>query len=364
MRVFILSGAPRRGGYTCKLLDLFCTGVLKSDAKIDRVELSETNISPCLGCFTCWAPNNQGKCVQNDDMSDLIERYTKADILVIASPLYFYSLSSHIKIFLERMLPLTEPKLTSGPALGLAQNALRNPELGPKRIALIAVGAHRDPRCMNGVTSTFDLIADGLGLEPAGMLLRQESFFLDFPAGKPKTTLKIHAAFEKAGQELVTLGHIRPETEKNASLFLSDSPEAYERYFSVYWQIAEETQTDYLDHEALKTAAKGDLRILMPELADCLDQSVAGDMAAVFLFDLDGDQPGPWQLAISNGKCHAVAATHDNPSVTIRTSSETLLDIFIRRKDPRRAISRGELRLEGDKKLFARFERLFPPPSG
>ena len=90
----------------------------------------------------------------------------------------------------------------------------------------------------------------------------------------------------------------------------------------------------------------------------------AGDLEAVFLFDITGEQPGPWQLVVSSGKCLAIPEMHEAPTVTIHTTSQTLLDIFRQRLDARRAIAKGELKVSGDRRLFMRFGRLFPPPAG
>ncbi|MCP4601506.1 MAG: hypothetical protein GY847_13490 [Proteobacteria bacterium] len=363
MRILIANGAPRKSGYTRRLLDLFGAGVSGAGGELDIVDLSQVDINSCLGCFSCWDSKHTGKCILDDDMSDLLRRYSESDVVVFATPLYFYSFSARLKIFLERLLPLTKPELKRGSTVGLMQNILRNPERGPKRSVLIAVAGHRDLKGMEGLVSTFNLVSEGLSVKPVGTLLRQESFFLDFPLSKPKTMHKICTAFESAGRELVTLGYVQADTERSASLYLTNDHEMYKHQASVYWQIAEETASAGLDREEFRRAVNEDLRILMPELADCLDQAVAGDLEAVFLFDLKGSQPGPWHLVISKGTCHAFAKTHDNPTVTMNASSETFLDIIFQRVDPRRALAQGNLKVTGEKSLFSRFRRLFPSSS-
>ncbi len=362
MRVLVVNGAPRRSGYTRELLDLFLKGVEKAGGELDLIDLREVDIRPCLGCYGCWNPKRSGECVQNDDMSSLRKRYSISDTVVFATPLYFYSFSARLKTFIERLMPLTKPELKLSKKNGLMQNLLRDPENNPSRSVLIAVAGHRDVRSMDGLVSTFESIAEGLGTKPVGKLLRTESFFLDFPANIPFTMRKIRAAFEKAGHELVTDGHIQEKTERDASLYLTRSAESFKQQFSIYWQIAGEMDESNLHRKELRKAAGEDLRILMPELSTRFDPTAASDLEVVFQFELDGKQPGIWHVEISNKTCCVHANAHPSPTITISTSSETFLDIILQRDDPRRIIAKGRLKFEGNKSLFARFGRLFPPP--
>ncbi len=362
MRVFIVNGASRNNGYTQEMLALFYAGATESGAELDVVELRGLEIHPCLGCFGCLSSEGPARCVQNDDMGLLLERYQAADVVVFATPLYFYSISARLKTFIERLLPLTQPTLSRGPALGLFQNALREPDRGPKTSVLIAVGAHRDLRGMDGVVSSFNLISDALNLSPVGKILRTESFFLDFPAHNPKTMQRIRAAFKKAGRELASEGALRPDTEADAALSLTDSPETYEHQCSVYWEHARQAEGRGIDRSSLKQAVNTDLRILMPELAGYFDSAAAGDLEAVFLFEITGYQPGTWQIVVSEGTCQIIAAPHEQPDVTICAPSEVFLDVVLGRIDPRRALAKGQLEIRGNIPLFARFGRLFLLP--
>lgn len=362
MRVLVINGAPRQNGYTRELVNLFCNGVVEAGGNLDIIDLKEVEIQHCLGCYGCWDPNGTGKCVLRDDMSSLVERYSSSDTVVFATPLYFYSFSARIKAFIERLLPLTKPELQVVSDDSLITHSLRNPEQNPKRAVLIAVAAHRSTRGMDGIVSTFNLVTMGLSIKPAGILLRPESFFLDFPASKPITVRKVRAAFENAGREIVSLGHIAPETEREAAALLTRDLKTFEQHFSTYWQIAKENTDSGFNRDDLRKTAGQDLRILMPELANHFDPASAGDLEAVFCFDLDGKQPGKWYLVVSNGKCYYTKA-YNTPTVSVHTSSEILLDIILQRTDPRRAIASGNLKITGSKSLFARFGRLFPPPS-
>jgi len=72
------------------------------------VYLKGKNIKHCIGCFTCWSPT-PGVCVHHDDMPELLLKVRQADVIVLATPLYFYMISGLMKDFLDRTLPLGQP---------------------------------------------------------------------------------------------------------------------------------------------------------------------------------------------------------------------------------------------------------------
>lgn len=362
MKIVLVNGAPRKSGYTTEVADIFCAGARAAGGEVDVVALSDLDVRHCRGCYSCWT-SDDARCIQKDDMESIIGRYYECDTLVLATPVYFYSFSALIKNFIERLLPTTKPEPMRCRRLGIVSNAIRFPGKGPKLAALIAVGAHREPVSMQGIIASFDLICDALDLTPAGRILRTESHLLDFGAGKPILMRKVKAAFESAGMDLVKQGCISPENERNAALPLSRDAESFNRYFSTYWKAAREIGASSSDRERIRLSVSEDLRILMPELATHLDPAVAEGLEAVILFDFDGGQPGQWHLVVSKQRCKAFAGMHDSPTTSIRTSSETFVDIMLQRADPRKAISQGKLKVTGDKELFARFGRLFPPPS-
>jgi multimeric flavodoxin WrbA len=364
MRIMIVNGSARANGYTNDILAFFCRGVQSAGGTIDVVNLRSSNIFFCQGCYTCWHPDHAGKCKQTDDMADIIQRYQEADVLVLATPVYFYSFSARLKVFLERLLPMTQPELETGRSLGLHHNKIRNKQKGPKKSVLIAVAGHRDTGLLGGIQRTYELIADSLDLEQCGKILRRESFFWDFSMAKPITIRRVRAAIEKAGREIVELGAISPKTESDAALHLTNSPESYAERFTHYWQIASENEEFVYNRESLKKKVLGDLRIMMPELALCLDPVAAGDLNAVFLFEVSGEQSLYWHLVVNEGNCKAFPEFHSAPDVTIHTTAQTLLDIFRQRIDARRSIAKGDLKVSGDRRLFMRFGRLFPPPAG
>ena len=349
--VIVVDGAPRRGGYTSELTDLFCQGVLESGGEPVRVALSERDIRPCRGCWRCWEPGRAGRCVQRDDMGEILDLYLEAGALVLASPVYFFSLSAVSKTFVERLYPLLAPR----------RGAPEHRKRGPDRAVLIAVQGHRDAELMDSLVRTFELTSRALGLAPAGVLLRPESHMLDFSmTSSPVVDRSVRAAFLSAGRQLALDGRVSPETERAASRPLCRDDALFESHTEAYWEIAAESEVPYSDRERLRQAVADDLRLLVPDLASSMDAKAAAGLEAVVLIDPGAGPDKRWHLVVSGGRCTAARGDHPSPDLALEADDRTFREILSGRTDAKRAMSAGSLRWRGDDDLATRLWRLFP----
>ena len=99
MRVLALLGSPRLSKNTDILLEEVLRGTSRCDAEIKKYELKKLKINPCIGCYKC---GEKGHCIYNDDMKELYIEFDKADVTILASPLYFNSVSSISKLMIDR----------------------------------------------------------------------------------------------------------------------------------------------------------------------------------------------------------------------------------------------------------------------
>lgn len=98
--VLILSSSPRRGGNSDTLCDAFMRGATAADNQTEKIFLRDRTIQYCTGCGTCFL---HGKpCPQKDDAAGIIDRMLKADVIVLATPVYFYAMSAQLKTMLDR----------------------------------------------------------------------------------------------------------------------------------------------------------------------------------------------------------------------------------------------------------------------
>ncbi len=99
-KVLILSGSPRKGGNSDILCDEFMRGALESGNEVEKIRVSEKKIAPCSACYFC--KDSGGKCVHKDDMAQVLQKMIDTDVLVLASPVYFYSIDAQLKALIDR----------------------------------------------------------------------------------------------------------------------------------------------------------------------------------------------------------------------------------------------------------------------
>jgi len=361
MKVLLLRANPRKIGYTQRLADLFLHGLRETPAEITDADLTERRILPCLGCYHCRLVT-PGRCVHEDDMSALLELVLEADVLVCATPLYYFSMSSTLKAFFERTFPLTNEGLSPSARGGLRHN-MRHPDRWKgKRLITIIAGALNDINVFRPANETFQWIADGLGLELGGQLTRPESYLLDYPLSKPMALKRIESAFIQAGREAGATGRLSPETQSAASLPLSADLEHFRAYSNIYWAQAIQMGAQGMAPQNVQARVSEDVRILIREMLRCLDPGAAAHTRAVLQFDFP-DKQQHFRVTLDRGQVRLEETTTAQPDLRVRCDAGVWARVFTRQMDVRRALLDRQLVLEGDKSLFARLDRLFPPPS-
>jgi multimeric flavodoxin WrbA/putative sterol carrier protein len=361
MNVLLLRANPRKTGYTQRIAELFRAGLSQTDARVRDVDVTALSVTPCDGCYHCWLVT-PGQCVHSDDMGAQLEWILAADVIVCATPIYFYSMSAPLKAYFERLFPLFEPKIVPS-RRGLTRNSARYPArwTGKKLITLVT-GAFREPEGYRPTNEIFQLIADSLDLELTGQLTRPESYLLDYALSKPKTLKAIEAAFIQAGREAGTAGRLSPETMQAAALPLAPDLDRFRSYSNIYWSLAHELgEAGMLPAEVQKQVAC-DVRILMQEMARFFDAKAAARIHAVLQFEFT-DQNRIYRLQIQGGHCELAEGGIPKPTLLIRCAASVWAGIFTRQVNAISALRSGQLTLTGDKSLFARFDRLFPPPA-
>lgn len=98
-KVLILSGSPRKAGNSDLLCDEFMRGAKEGGNEVEKIRVAEKNIGYCRGCYAC---KESGKCVIKDDMAEALQKMIDADVIVLASPVYFYSIDAQLKALIDR----------------------------------------------------------------------------------------------------------------------------------------------------------------------------------------------------------------------------------------------------------------------
>lgn len=101
MNIFVVSGSPRKGGNTEIMAQAFAESARESGNTVTIKTMSSLKVNPCLACEYCFT--HDGVCVQKDDMAQILEEVDKADMLVFASPVYWFGLCAQIKCVIDRL---------------------------------------------------------------------------------------------------------------------------------------------------------------------------------------------------------------------------------------------------------------------
>lgn len=106
-KVIILNGSPRPNGNTAALVDRFAQGAKDAGHNVERFDLQQLDLHPCLGC--CGGGKDAvSPCVQKDGMGEVYPAYEAADVVVLASPLYYWSISAQLKTCFDRLFAVAE----------------------------------------------------------------------------------------------------------------------------------------------------------------------------------------------------------------------------------------------------------------
>ena len=192
MRVLGIFGSPRRGGNTDFLLEEALRGGEKEGAKTERLYLSEIAITPCKECHGC---DRTGNCVILDDMQKIYPKLLEADVVILASPIFFYGVTAWAKALIDRSQSLWSKKyLLKDPSLG---------KEGKKRKGFfISVGATKGKKVFDGAILTVKYFFDVLNADYVGELLFRG---VEAKGDILKHPEALRQAYE-AGRELVSAG--------------------------------------------------------------------------------------------------------------------------------------------------------------
>ncbi len=109
MKILVLNGSPHPKGNTRQMIDAFTEGAKSSANYVEVVDICKKNIKGCIGCEYCHT-KGRGICVQKDDMQEIYKLLSEADMLVIASPIYYHGISGQLKCVIDRFYAAAYPQ--------------------------------------------------------------------------------------------------------------------------------------------------------------------------------------------------------------------------------------------------------------
>jgi len=233
--VLAISGSARmEKGATHRLMTSFLDGMKEAGASVETVFAKRLKIKPCLGDFDCWF-GQVGKCIQDDDMNTLYPRVRAADILVLGIPVYF-PLPGEMQNLLNRLMPIVEPLLQFE---GGKTRAKFHDDVRINKIVLVSTGGWWEKSNLATVVRIVEEVAEKVGVEFSGALLRPHAFLMDENAERRAEVL---VAAKQVGMQLVREGRMSPDTLEAISRPLISEEELRSRYNSMYLQARDSSR--------------------------------------------------------------------------------------------------------------------------
>ena len=186
--ILAIYGSPRRRGNTTILLDQAVEGAVDAGAQVEKIVLRDLKMSPCLEIYGC---KEKGRCVIQDDFQKIYDQLLWCHGLMLASPIFFYAVSAHTKILMDRCQSLWVKKYWI--------DKIPYGQWEPKRKGLfISVGATKGRKLFDGTLLTIKYFFDVLDMELWRALLHRG---LDFEGDVLKHPEHLQEAYE-VGKEL------------------------------------------------------------------------------------------------------------------------------------------------------------------
>ena len=169
-KILVLNGSPRKHGNTAALIDQFTAGAQSAGHSVTRFNIAEMNISPCIGCLK-GGMDKASPCIQKDDMDEIYPAYETADIIVLASPLYFWSFTAQLKMAIDRIFAAIEANNYAAP---------------PKDCIMLIAAGDNSQSNFKPMIDYYKSFLSNIGWTEAGMLLAGGVNKIGDIAGNPR----------------------------------------------------------------------------------------------------------------------------------------------------------------------------------
>ena len=151
MKIIVLMGSPNKNGSTSILMEQFKLGAEESGHAVEVIDVCHADIHPCTGCVRC---GYEGPCVQKDDVEDIRRTLLSADMVVFATPLYYYGMTAQLKTVIDRFCAYN--------------SSLNSRHL---KSALLAVAWNADDWTFDALEAHYKTLVRYINFEDKGMVL-------------------------------------------------------------------------------------------------------------------------------------------------------------------------------------------------
>jgi len=227
MKILSINGSPRgRRSNTHKMIREILKGAKAKGAEVENIFLSNMNIEHCHGCFACWLNKNR-ECPIKDDMQVLANKWLQSDIVICGTPLHSDNISSMLKVFIDRCLPMISPYMEKDDK-GEYKHKKSNFET-PKCV-VVSNGAYPEPSQFQVISHYFKRLSRNSNIEIIAEIYRGQGAWLSLPDFSNNRAY-VDAYYEllnQVGEELITDRALSEKTQ----LKLSEPLGSYDEYIN------------------------------------------------------------------------------------------------------------------------------------
>jgi multimeric flavodoxin WrbA/putative sterol carrier protein len=378
-KVVAVNGSPHNAmGNTSAMLRMIADGLTREGVEMEEIFLSGHKIEYCMGCGFCL---ENKKCWRCDDHAGITDKLMAADGIILASPVYFMHVTAQMKTFIDRSLSFGhKPRSTWKPGLAVCVSA----GLSDTDTAHYLEGILRE----FGAFSVGSLTAIATG--PGGFLGKEavEAKAADLSAVFANA-IKGKKRYPATGDDLRFYLFMRDLVTREKDFMAGDykhwqesgllegfeayskqqfTPVLYDKETRKQWlkELLEEEKNKGEGNDQKKTdkktagpqAARNCMELLkMMPLG--LQAEAAGDLKAVYQFEITGPEEFVAHLVIADGKCVFHEGPHEKPGVVIKSPADVWLSISRGELDGQGAFMSGRYKVEGNIALLMRLKELF-----
>ncbi|MHA1730272.1 MAG: NAD(P)H-dependent oxidoreductase [Promethearchaeota archaeon] len=336
----------------------FAIGLKKGGINITEIMIHKKNIKPCLGCFSCWI-KTPGKCIQHDDMEEILPILDKADLVVYAVPLYIYSVPGPVKTFLDRQLPLVEPYIIT--KNGISSHPRRNKEKILKHF-ILSVAGFPEKSHFDAMIAMFKKFSQPTKERYLGEILIGGANEMS-EDGAQKGYFELYRLIEQAGFEISKNERVAESTQKKIDELTFFSPEKVKKFQNAakqYWDSF--IKKDYNQTEILKIndpplkISDGGNSAYFAGMAAQYNPNAFPDMKSILQFEFETES---YYLIINENKSTAFAGKYPKPSLKIKSPEEIWMKIAAGELNGRKCLMEGLYTIEGDLNLLINIDKIF-----
>lgn len=379
LKVVAINGSPHMGAGNASLMTRMMVPTL-ADRGIDLEEvfLAEKDIGFCVGCGACI---EKGQCWRQDDHADILQQLFAADGVILASPVYFGQVTAQTKAFVDRSLAYGhKPRGSWKPGMAISVSAGMGEIKTAEYLAnlLRVYGAYS--------VATFTAIAARPGAFLGKDLVEARAAELADDLARAIREKRRYPATENDLFFHLYMGNLiererdfmRDDFSHWRELGFFDRFEAYiGQRFSVpsySEEMRKEWSRNLIARERARAGAAAvpktapptgtplavsSCRELLRAMPSSFQEEKAGDLAAVFQFEISGEEEFTAHLRIAGGRCTYAEGAHARPDVTIKAPAAVWLAVSRGELDGQSAFMAGQYRAEGDLGLLMKLQSLF-----